>query len=211
MASKFLHYDIDLHNPVIVLSSNKETFPAGKVVRELTEFVDMAPTFLSAAGIDVDQPQYDHLDGTDFAKTAAGKSPARDYVIAQPTWVIGPRAVIRSKDYKYAMRIRPRAGLGVTAANVGKDMEWAANAKLEDVEPTLFDLRTDPGEINNLAFVPRYRPVLDALRTKLQNIVLGDQAVEVAWTKNGANPVKISNFAAGAHDGKLSLPELPAP
>ena len=143
--------------------------------------------------------------------TAAGKSPARDYVIAQPTWVIGPRAVIRSKDYKYAMRIRPRAGLGVTAANVGKDMEWAANARLEDVEPTLFDLRTDPGEINNLAFDPRYRPVLDALRTKLQNIVLGDQAVEVAWTKNGANPVKISNFAAGAHDGKLALPELPAP
>ncbi|MEM9235276.1 MAG: sulfatase-like hydrolase/transferase [Verrucomicrobiota bacterium] len=207
MASKFLHYDIDLHNPVVVVSSDKKKFPAGKVVRELTEFVDMAPTFLAAGGVDVDDKRYDYLDGRDFAKTAAGSIRPRDYVIAQPTWVIGPRAVIRTKDYKYAMRIRPRKSLGVLPANAGKDMKWAINADLKDVEPTLFDLKEDPDETKNLAFDPRYEPVLKALRTKLQNIVLGDQAVEVHWTGKGGSPVKISNFAKGADDNKLEVPE----
>ncbi|QDV47441.1 Arylsulfatase [Stieleria neptunia] len=82
MVSKFSHYDIDLHNPIIVVSSDKARFPAGKVVEDFTCFVDMAPTFLSAAGIDIHTPEYQYLDGRDLAKTAAGVLPPRDYIIA---------------------------------------------------------------------------------------------------------------------------------
>ena len=53
MVSKFSHYDTDLHNPIIVVSSDTEKFPAGKVVEDFTCFVDMAPTFLAAAGVDI--------------------------------------------------------------------------------------------------------------------------------------------------------------
>ena len=183
MCSKFSHYDTDLHNPIIVVSSDKSAFPAGKVVEDFTEFVDMVPTFLSAAGIDISSPEYEYLDGRDLAATAAGDLRPRDYIIAEPTWVTGPRAVIRTKDYKFAMKIRPRDKPGITKANVGEDFQWAVNAELSEIEPTLFDLRTDPGEIHNVAFEPRYRPVLDALRTKLQDIVLGDDRVEIVWEK----------------------------
>ncbi len=210
MVSKFSHYDVDLHNPIIVVSSDKQAFPEGKVVDDFTCFVDMAPTFLNAAGIDVSADEYEYLDGRDLAKTAAGEIPARDYIIAEPTWVIGPRAVIRTKDYKFAMKIRPRAGHTTTKATAGKDVQWAMDADLNEVEPTLYDLRTDPGEINNLAFDDRYRPVLDALRTKLQDIVLGDGRVEVAWTREGGDEVHTSNFAPGADDGKLSVPKVDA-
>ncbi|EMI16473.1 sulfatase family protein [Rhodopirellula maiorica SM1] len=209
MVSKFSHYDTDLHNPIIVVSSDKAKFPAGKVIDEFTEFVDMAPTLLAAAGIDIDDSDYDYLDGRDLAKIAAGALPPRDYIIAEPTWVIGPRAVIRTQDYKFAMKIRPRAGHTMTATTAGKDIKWALTADLKDIEPTLFDLRNDPDEINNVAFDPRYRTVLDALRAKLQNIVLGDGRIEIAWTKTGTNlPVHQSNFAEGANDGLLNVPAL---
>ncbi|HBE67520.1 MAG TPA: hypothetical protein DDW52_05155, partial [Planctomycetaceae bacterium] len=208
MVSKFSHYDTDLHNPIIVVSSDTTKFPAGKVVEDFTEFVDMAPTFLSAAGIDLSTPEYAYLDGRDLAKTAAGELRPRDYIIAEPTWVTGPRALIRTKDFKFAMKIRPRDKPGINAANAGEDFRWAMNAELKDIEPTLFDLRSDPSEIQNLAFDPQYRTVLDVLRTKLQNIVLGDGRIEVAWEKTPTkNPVHYSNFACGSNDGVLVVPQ----
>lgn len=208
MIKKFLQYDFDLNNPVIVVSSDRKRFPAGKVVADFTGFVDLAPTFLAAAGIDISKPDYAYLDGRDLAKTAAGTLRPRDYIIAEPTWVIGPRAVIRTRDYKFAMRIRPHKGNAVTPGTAGKEIEWAVKADLQEIEPALFDLRVDPGEIHNVAYDPYYRPVLDALRTKLHNIVLGDGRVEIAWAKTGESKVETSNFAAGADDGKLEVPVL---
>ena len=101
-----------------------------------------------------------------------------------------------------------RKGHGVSQANVGKDIQWAVEADLADIEPALYDLRSDPEELHNIALDPNYRPVLDALRTKLQNIVLGDGRVEVAWSRKGESPARESHFADGAHDGKIELPEL---
>lgn len=208
MIKKFALFDTDLRNPIIVVSSDKQRFPAGKVVTDFAGFVDMAPAFLSAAGIDVSRSDYKYLDGRDLARVAAGTVPARDYIIAEPDWVIGPCALIRTKDYKFFMKVRPQNGNAVTAASAGKNPQWALTAELKDVGPMLFDLRVDPEETNNLSFDPYYRPVLDALRTKLQNIVLGDGRVEVAWSKAGGDRVFESNFSPGADDGKLTLPIL---
>jgi arylsulfatase A-like enzyme len=208
MVSKFSHFDTDLHNPIIVVSSDKATFPAGKVVEDFTCFVDIAPTFLAAGGVDISSPEYEYLDGRDLAKTAAGALTPRDYIIAEPTWVIGPRAVIRTKDYKFAMKIRPRAGHNMTEATAGKDFKWAITADLKAIEPTLFNLRTDPNEVNNVAYDSSYRLVLDALRAKLQDIVLGDGRVEIAWTNKEAKlHVHQSNFAVGSNDGILNVPD----
>ncbi len=77
MVSKFLHYDRDLNTPIIVVSSDRKRFPAGKVVTDFACFVDMAPTFLAAAGIDISPFDYDYLDGRDLAMTAAGAVPLR--------------------------------------------------------------------------------------------------------------------------------------
>ena len=202
MISKFGPFDTDLHNPVIVVSSDKKAFPAGKVVKDLTQFVDIAPTFLAAAGIDISQAKYDYLDGQDLAQVVKHGS-KRDYVIAEPTWVIGPMAVMRTQDYKFAMKIRPGHNPG------SKNIDWAMKASLEEVEPMLFDLRADPKEVNNLAYDKRYRPIVDAMREKLQNVVLGDGRIEVKWDNKGlAKAQVVSNFAPGADDGKLKLPKI---
>lgn len=202
MISKFAPFDIDLHNPMIAVSSDKNKFPAGKVVKNFTQFVDMAPTFFAAGGIDITQPKYDYLDGQDLAKVVTNDS-KRDYIIAEPTAVTGPIAVIRTTDYKFAMKIRPGR------KHDTKNIDWAIKAELKDVEPMLFDLRNDPDETKNLAFDPYYRSVLNSLRNKLQNIVLGDGHIEVLWDNKGkSHGQAISNFAPGADDGKIEVPYL---
>jgi len=197
--SKFTPWRIDSHNPIVVVSSDKKKYPAGKVVREFTEFVDVAPTALSAAGAKLNNAEYNYLDGLDLAKVANGSAPVRDYVIGESHAVTGPRAFIRTKDYVFSMKTRP-------SKKRGENIEWAVNANYSDLDPALYDMRKDPNETNNVAFNAEYKAIAKAMKEKLINIVLGDNRVEINWEKWGTGTeVYKSNFAPGAHDYKLKL------
>ena len=198
--SKFTPWNVDSHNPIVVVSSDKQAFPAGKVVTDFAEFVDIAPTILSAGGADLSDEQYDYLDGFDMADIASGEVPARDYVIGESHAVIGPRAFIRTKEYVFSMQTRPDR-------NRGSNMEWARTASYVDLDPALYHMPTDPGETNNLAFIPKHQKVARAMQQKLLNIVLGDNRVEVNWGDNRALGTEVfrSNFSPGADDKKLEL------
>ncbi|GAA4953195.1 hypothetical protein GCM10023314_28470 [Algibacter agarivorans] len=197
--SKFTPWDIDAHNPIVIVSSDKEKFPEGKVVRDFTEFVDIAPTIFSAAGANLKDEQYAYLDGMDMALVASGKAPKRDYVIGESHAVTGPRAFIRTKDYVFSMQTRPNKTRGI-------NMEWALNASYKDLDPGLYHMPSDPKEINNLAFNQKYQDVAKKMKEKLINIVLGDNRIEVGWGKNAdGTEIYRSNFAPGAHDYKLIL------
>jgi arylsulfatase A-like enzyme len=197
--SKFSPWDMDAHNPIIVVSSDKNAYPAGKVVTEFAEFVDIMPTVLAAAGADLTAQQYEFLDGYDLAKVASGELPPRQYVIGESHAVTGPRATIRSKEYMFSMKSRPDK-------RRGKNMEWAMNASYEELEPVLYHLPSDPDERRNLAFSKEHEPIARKLKEKLLNIVIGDGRVEVDWGAKGTGTkTEISNFATGADDKKLSL------
>ncbi len=200
--SKFTPWDVDSHNPIIVVSSDKTAFPADKVVTDFTEFVDIAPTILAAGGADLTDEKFGYLDGFDMAKIASGEIPARDYVIGESHAVIGPRAFIRTKDYVFSMQTRPDR-------KRGKDMQWAQNASYEELDPALYHMPSDSNEVNNLAFSSEHQTVANAMKEKLLNIVLGDNRVEVDWGGNKALGTEIfrSNFAPGADDKKLELTE----
>ncbi|WP_282122148.1 sulfatase-like hydrolase/transferase [Algibacter mikhailovii] len=197
--SKFTPWEWDSHNPIIVVSSDKKKFPAGKVVKEFTEFVDIAPTALAAAGEKLTSEKYGYLDGLDMAEIIAEEAPIRDYIIGETHAVIGPRAYIRTKDYVLSLKTRP-------TRTEGEDMKWALSASWEDLDPALYDFKKDPQEINNVAFDKKYEQIAKMMKDKLLNIVLGDNRVEVNWEKQGTG-TKIfrSNFAPGAHDYKLKL------
>lgn len=195
--SKFTPWEVDCHNPIVVVSSDKEAFPADKVVTDFTEFVDIAPTILAAGGADLDADQYDYLDGYDLAKVASGEVPARDYVIGESHAVTGPRAYIRTEDYVLSLQTRPDK-------RRGEDMNWAMNASYGELDPALYHMPSDPYEVNNLAFDRDHQQTAMMLKDKLLNIVLGDRRVEVDWgAKADGTKVHRSNFAPGAHDGKL--------
>lgn len=197
--SKFTPWEMDAHNPIIIVSSDKEKFPAGKVVRNFTEFVDIAPTVLSAAGADLEQEKFDYLDGLDLAKVISGKAPERDYVIGESHAVTGPRAFIRTNEYVFSMQTRPNK-------TRGENMEWALNVSYEELDPGLYHFAKDPKEVNNVAFDKEYSHIAEAMKEKLMNIVLGDNRVEVSWgEKADGTLVYRSNFAPGAHNYKLEL------
>ncbi|QDT69958.1 Choline-sulfatase [Planctomycetes bacterium MalM25] len=201
MISKFGPWGIDTHDPIIVVSSDKEKFPAGKVVTDFAEFVDMAPTFYAAAGLDVESEELERLDGYDLAQVAAGEKRPRDYVLSEGWWVSGPRACIRTKDYLFSMKVKPKR---VPI----KDMKWALDATMKQVEPLLYDLRVDPGETNNVAFDKRYKSVAWTLRSKLQDVVLGDDRIEIDWSAGFMGKAERSRFALGADDKRLMVPQV---
>ncbi|WP_066633410.1 sulfatase-like hydrolase/transferase [Labilibacter marinus] len=199
--SKFTPWDVDSHNPIVVVSSDKNKFPAGKVVKDYTEFVDIAPTILKAAGANIAHKDFEYLDGMDMAKIASGKAPKRDYVVGESHAVTGPRAFIRTQEYVFSMQTRPNK-------KRGENLEWAQNASYKELDAALYDMTSDPNEINNLAYNKKYQKIADKMREKLINVVLGDNRAEVNWGKGtravGTKVIK-SNFAPGAHDYKLKL------
>lgn len=198
--SKFTPWDVDSHNPIIVVSSDKKAFPADKVVTDFAEFVDIAPTILAIGGGTLSDEQYEYLDGSDLAGIVSGEIPARDYVIGESHAVIGPRAFIRTKEYAFSMQTRP-------TRKRGENMEWARTASYEDLDPALYHMPTDPKEVNNLAFTPEHQHVARKMQKKLLDIVLGDNRVEVDWGDNRALGTTVfrSNFAPGADDKKLKF------
>jgi hypothetical protein len=203
--SKFAPYDTSNHCAVIAVSSDGNRYPAGTVCNDPIEFVDFAPTFLKAAGADLSDDRFSHFDGHPIDATLSGDV-TRDYVIGEMNHVIGPRAYLRSDHFAFSMRVRETNGKPGEkwGQPPGEGIQWALEAPREQVELALFDLRVDPKERNSVANDEQYVALADWFRNKLGRIILGDRRVESDWSKE--NNFVVSDFAVGAHDGKLDIP-----
>ena len=204
--SKFGPWAMSNHNAIIALSSIDGLFPAGKVVHDFVEFVDIAPTFYKAAGIDLEGEDFSYLDGTSLAAPQK-----RDYILGEFNHVIGPRAYLRSKDFAFSMRTRETNGKPGAGFKPGTGIKWALECPRPAAELVLYDLRNDPGERWNVADDPKYAELADWFRAKLGSIVLGDGRVEIDWKQE--NAYHVSEFAKGTDDKKLAIPAdlVPAP
>ncbi len=202
VSSKFGPYNQSNRCAIIAASSDKSVFPADVVCDALVEFVDVAPTFYALAGVDLSQSDYGFLDGYTLMSLLRDEK-SREYVLNNSNHTIQHRASIRNKDFVFSMRTRPRNYL----PNKGMDAEnirWALEAPERDVEITLFDLRADPLERNNVANDPEYRELTQWFRQKLGNIILGDGRVECNWTAD--DEWVVFDFAEGSDDKKLAVP-----
>lgn len=186
---------------VIAISSDKSKFPAGKVVSDLVEYVDFAPTFLEAAGVDITADRFDYLDGRPLTATASCSVTPRDYVLGETSVSGGHRAYLRGKEFAFSMRSKkPNTTYDFTP----DDAKWPLTAPIEEVDLALFDLRVDPGENRNVAYDKEYRELAEWMRQKLGNIVLGDNRQECDW--DHINRYTISNFAPNSDDKRLDIP-----
>ncbi|VGO12794.1 Arylsulfatase [Pontiella desulfatans] len=206
--AKFGPWYQTVHDSAIVVASDKNKFPAGTVCRDWVEFVDFAPTFYEVAGIDA--AKHPGLDGTSLL-TTLNEGPQREYVIGEMNQVRGDRAYLRCKDFAFAMRVRPFWTKPGEGYEPGANMRWGLDAPAAEVDMSLYDLRVDPKEQANVAYSEPYAELAAFFRNKLGGIVLGDGRVECDWTQK--NTFKVSNFAAGAHDRKLNIPQsiIPSP
>ncbi len=193
---------------VVVVSSDKEKFPAGKVVSDYVEYVDFAPTFYAAAGFDLSEERFDFLDGRDLYVTCNELEEPRDYVLGEVN-VYGNRAFLRSRDFSFSMRSRKGWGNPSLTDLPNSNVKWPLECSAEEVEMGLYDLRVDPAERNNVAYDEEYLQLAAWFREKLGNIVLGDRRFEAVWDEK--NIYNVSDFALGADDKKLDIPEAIIP
>ena len=170
-------YDSGLHVPMIVRWPGH--VEAAAVEDRLVSFVDLAPTVLSIAGIDIPE----HLQGLPFLGPKAGKP--RRYIYAARDRMDERYDLIRAvRDhrYKYIRNYQPfktRAQY-LAYAEVGSTMQELRRlhqqGELDAVQqifmrPTkpveeLYDLQADPHEIVNLAGSREHREVIERLRAE---------------------------------------------
>ncbi|AMJ85715.1 sulfatase-like hydrolase/transferase [Alteromonas sp. Mac1] len=202
ISAKFAPWNTSNHGAMIVVDSSGEYFPKDTVYNDFVEYVDIAPTILAASGLDVENDEkLSHLDGFDLASVVRNPTLKRDYVIGELNQIIGDRAYLRTKRFGFSMKVRPKLGKPGETHAPGEDIHWALNAKAEDVEMALYDLACDPHERQNVAYHKDYADIVAVLRTKTQNIFLGDKRLEIDWQKE--NVSFESHFASGAHDYRL--------
>lgn len=176
MHEKFTFYDESVHVPLIAASSDGR-LPRGKVCDDLVELVDLAPTFLCAAGVKI--PEY--MDGRDLADTAYGRRRSRTEVISEKL-TYGRRAMLRTKRWSFEMQVSPDPFAARRLKN--NEMDWVAKSPLAQLDVSLFDRKNDPAERHNLGADPEYRNICEELRYRLAARIFPPDRVEHNWFKD---------------------------
>ena len=176
MHEKFTFYDESVHVPLIAASSDGR-LPRGKVCDASVELVDLAPTFLGAAGVTL--PKY--LAGRDLADTAHGRTKPRTEAISEKL-TYGRRAMLRTESWSFEMQVSPDPHTGRRLKS--EEMGWAAKSPLSDLDVSLFDRKNDPAEQRNLGSDPGHRDICEELRKRLTARIFPPDRVEYNWYKD---------------------------
>lgn len=180
--SKRYLYDTGVHVPMIVRVPPKFAHLApgkpGAETDRLVSFVDLAPTVLSLAGVDIP----DYMQGSAFLGPQAG--PPRDYVHCfrgRMDERYDMMRCVRDKRYKYIRNYMPHRVYGQYLEYLWRmptTRSWEAAYKSGKTKgpqnffwqrkPTeeLYDTEADPWEVNNLVEDPEYQETLRRLRAE---------------------------------------------
>ena len=202
-------YDSGIKVPLGVKLLNSDR--AGEKTDQMVSFVDFAPTVLSLAGISIP----DYMQGKAFLGKE-GKEP-REYIFASHDRMdpsVNCIRTVRGKRYKYMRNYLPekpyvqflpyrdqmplmREILKMKEEGKGNDIQklWLADSK-----PTeeLYDLQTDPHEINNLAEKPEFMDIKSRLSQELDSWIEANndpltlpetEIIKNLWPPYGEQPV----------------------
>jgi arylsulfatase A-like enzyme len=156
----------------------------------MISFCDLLPTFLDAAGASAPE----NIDGRSFANVLRGKASKHRTEITgahsgDGDWNVYPMRCLRTAKFKYILNLHPEFEYTTHIDRAGpKDGKsyfdsWVAKAKSdpsataivrryhEHPAEELYDVTTDPHELNNLAAVPKYAATLNQMRDRLRAIL----------------------------------------
>lgn len=175
-------------------------FKGGEVVEELVDFVDLAPTLLSLIGLEAPK----QMQGRAFLGTHRKAPPENDVVFLQADRfdeIYGMRRGLTDGKWKYIRRFTPNKPAAPYSYYQFSMPSWVAwrkawqDGKLSEQHARiwavpqavdeLFDLKSDPWEIDNLASDPAHADKLAAMQKRLKGemLRLGDTGVipEPMW------------------------------
>lgn len=184
---------------------------AGTQTDALVSSVDIAPTFLSLAGISV----ADHFEGIDFSPILSDRTAKiRDYIYAEDHWhdFEDYTRAIRDQRYKYIRNFYSDLP-NTPPADALRSPTFAEMRKLRETgalneaqlacfrqprpEEELYDALEDPYELNNLAADPTHGETLNTLRAQLNTIrektndVLPERRTPDEFTRDTGLPLPV--------------------
>ncbi|MEN8790613.1 MAG: sulfatase [Lentimonas sp.] len=182
LGGKSLCYEVTLKVPFIIYDPR---LPQGKRTNDLVLSIDVAPTILAMAGIEIP----DTMQGADIGPLLRGeKVDWRDIAFGENLWsnIFGnPRCeTIRTKDYRYIryfkndnlerrQNTKPK-DLYTVPGYMAEDYRASLTSTIEGepiVYEELFNTAKDPYEAVNLVNDPNYADTLQELRTKCAEAV----------------------------------------
>jgi arylsulfatase A-like enzyme len=180
--SKRYVYETGTRVPFIIRipEKYKYLFPekqVGSKIDRLVSFVDLVPTLLSIVGIDI--PEY--LQGNAFLGKQKTADPEYAYMFrGRMDERYDMCRAVRDQKYRYIRNYMPYRIYGqrleflFRAPSIGSWKEAYEKGECNEVQSAfwntkpveeLFDTENDPWEINNLANDPKYKDVLERMRT----------------------------------------------
>ncbi len=124
-------------------------FGKGRVINELTECVDLVPTMLDIIGVDP-MPTVQGKSLLPLLEKETEKH--RDFVFSE--YIPDNKAMIRTEKWKYIFTTGKKdLALGYQTGNGAPGLTHR-----------LYDQVNDPYEKNNLAGLPKYKPLIDSLK-----------------------------------------------
>ena len=178
--SKRFIYESGLHVPLIIrfpeVYRNLAPAPVGETTDRLVTFVDFAPTVLSLAGINIP----DHMQGQAFL--GGQQAEEREYAFAFRGRMDERIDMVRSardKEFRYVRNYLPHKIYGQYLEYLWKAPSMASweeafrQGRLNEIQARfwkekpaeeLYEIKEDPHNINNLAFDPQYKDVMERMR-----------------------------------------------
>jgi len=187
LGGKALCYEKTTHVPMIVYNPSTKKKHKGLKSDALVQSIDLAPTMLSMAGVKTPK----EFQGKDISKLITNTSlDIRDYVFTENLWSTqfgNPKIeAVQNKEWKYiryyknntfsaSKKIKTAQDFGINLKAMlymVHDADIAfyrdlSDASLEGEKPVyeeLYNLKSDPNELNNLVSTKKHQSILQNLR-----------------------------------------------
>jgi len=187
MGEKDLFFEQSVRVPLIIYDPRPEADATrGSATEELVEGIDLAPTFLEFFGGEAKPHILEGRSLSPLLHRRGRPEKWRDYVIS---------------EYDYATR-RARVSLGIDQADARlimvRDKRWKY-VHCEGFRPMLFDLATDPDELNDLGGDPAY----EVERARLSDAIF-------TWARQHhsritVTPERVNKMAAGGEPSGIII------
>lgn len=173
-------YDPGIRLPMVVRDPRLDK--QGVVSDAMLSYVDITPTILDYCGLEVEPDQF---HGRSFIETLDGGTAGWDEIYASHTFheitMYYPMRVVRNRKHKLIWNIAHGMSFPF-ASDLWESKTWQATRErglshygqrpvadyLQRPEFELYDIETDPGEVNNLAVDPDMQTVLSDLKARLK-------------------------------------------